>query len=517
MGIVSRTEIDGKTVLALSSGLSEYAAAKSRLQRGSLSTGYLISPDGAVTPWITEGSFCRDLSADPRVSHEGIFHLYGPDFDGTALVDIVRDPDPVKAWKRFQSVIRTIQEAAKTAGAPGQAVLAEAGQTGPAGILLAADGSILVLGEVYRRCLAGQGETTEREHRLEWVHPDCAREPAEKNFAFLSAALAYRIAGGVSPFMTGQLWSLREKACEQEAAFIARLVRGGYVLPLSTVNQAAAGPFSDTVMKTLAGEHPDGISAILGFKDLPASIAAASSPQADTAETSNETAVRLMKARLTRTIFIRKHSTKFILTGLVTGFLAVFISMYVSDLRNKPDTAGMESREVVIGFYDAVARLDANTITSFATNSASKEYTNLVSGMYMTNRILGRDEITGRFTNPQRLFRDALNASHTVYGITRLEVQDAGSDGERAEFLVSLYLFLPEETREENGFDMAGRAVQPLTVYRYRDRCVLTRKKNRWKITGIEQLERSIEEASGRVIFNAIASGTGNTLPYAPR
>ncbi|OQB03366.1 MAG: hypothetical protein BWY20_01626 [Spirochaetes bacterium ADurb.Bin215] len=137
--------------------------------------------------------------------------------------------------------------------------------------------------------------------------------------------------------------------------------------------------------------------------------------------------------------------------------------------------------------------------------------------MYMTNRILGRDEITGRFTNPQRLFHDALNASHTVYGITRLEVQDAGSDGERAEFLVSLYLFLPEETREENGFDMAGRAVQPLTVYRYRDRCVLTRKKNRWKITGIEQLERSIEEASGRVIFNAIASGTGNTLPYAPR
>ncbi|HOF85790.1 MAG TPA: hypothetical protein PLP41_08775, partial [Treponemataceae bacterium] len=191
MGIVSRTEIDGKTVLALSSGLSEYAASKSRLQRGSLSTGYLISPDGTVAPWITEGSFCRDLSADPRVSHEGIFHLYGPDFDGTALIDIIRDPDPVKAWKRFQSVIRTIQEAAKTAGAPGQAVLAEAGQTGPAGILLAADGSILVLGEVYRRCLAGQGETTEREHRLEWVHPDCAREPAEKNFAFLSAALAY--------------------------------------------------------------------------------------------------------------------------------------------------------------------------------------------------------------------------------------------------------------------------------------------------------------------------------------
>jgi len=383
---------------------------------------------------------------------------------------------------------------------------------------IAGDGSILVLGEVFQRCLASHGDRIERENRLEWVHPDCDREPAKKNLSFLAATLAYRITSGVSPFMSSELWSLQEKSGESDTAFIAHLVRGRYVLPLSTIKSGISPQFSETVLKILYGDHPDGISAILGFGDsLEAIVSPPGNDGHKPADADGEIRNRLMKSRLKRTVFIRKHSTKFILAGIAAAFFALFGSMYVSDLQDNPSTAGMEHHEVVAGFYEAVSSLDTNTITSFATTSASDTYIKLVSGMFMTNSILGRDEITGGFTDPRRLFRDKLDATHTVYGITHLELEKVGAVDDRAEFLVSFYLFLPEEIREVDSADLFGRTEQPLTVYHYRDRCILTLKKDGWRITDIEHLDRSIVEDSGNVIFKTIASGTGDSLPYAPR
>lgn len=517
MRIVSRIEHDGGQVLALSTALSPASAAKAGIQRSFTEPGHRITPDGLVYPWIPEGMFVHDELDHARIHNRnsGTTQVYGPDFDGISLLDAMEDADVSRAWKLFQTCFSAIARSGAEAGERGEALLRDAGQSGPEAIRIADDGSILILpGALYQRALSAHGDRVERENRLEWVHPDCMRRDARANLAFLAAACAYRIAGGISPFMTSQLWQLRNADRETEATFIARLVRNAYVLPLSLIHPAVPAKLSEAVQRALTTDSPATLDAILAAADQGTGIP---DPAKNRIEPSAITpAAARLKQRLSRTLFFGKHATHFLVAGIIMAFVGIFGSMYVSDLAAKPSTEGLEPGEVVTGFYDSVARLDANTVTSYATSRASSEYTNLVSGIYMTNRLIGRHENGDDFIDPARLFRDSLDCTHSVYGITRFELQETDRTEQSAGYHVSFYLFLPEETRTIEDRGESGNGAMPLTVYRYRDQCTLTLKGDRWKITGIEQLERAIVEDSGRTIFEVVAAGTGNDLPYAP-
>jgi len=223
-----------------------------------------------------------------------------------------------------------------------------------------------------------------------------------------------------------------------------------------------------------------------------------------------------MTRRLNRAVFISKNSTKFVIGGIVSAFLLIFGGMYISDMRTKPTTAGMSPHEVTEGLYTSVSNLNANMLTVYSASKAAKEYINLVSAVFMTNNIRGKYEGSPLLATPERLFEEELDHSHTVYGITQLEIEETHAGPDTVEQLVSFYLFLPEETSVTDAGEKLWRDHEPLSVYYYRDRCTLTLKKDRWKITSIEPLERSLVENSGEVIFNAVASGNGGTLPYAP-
>lgn len=527
MRIVFRTGYDGDPVLALSTGLSPNAAAKSGIQRLAMEVGHRITPDGHISSWIPEGTFVRDDSEQMRTRHDnsGLLHVYGPDFDGESLLDIMNDSNRNRSWKRCHACLSAIARTGTEAGERGTALLRDAGQSGPEAIFMAGDGSILVLpGSLYQRAISSHGEHVERENRLEWVHPDSGRRNAKADLAFLAAAIAYRIAGGVSPFMTGQFWQLRDTTAETEESFIARLVRNAYVLPLSQINPAIPSRFSESVHAALTGDAPENLSSILESTSLESTEFDSPLPDLKGCPDSPDTvrqvvlspAVDSMQRKLARALFFKKHSTKFLFASLVLIFFAVFGGMYVSDITSKPSTAGLEASEVVHGFYDAVARLDADTITSYATTRASSEYINLVSALYMTNRLLGRDEKGEKFVDPVRLFSESLNDSYTVYGITRFEREEMYHTEHESGFTVSFYLFLPEETRPLDNMAITENSGMPLTVYRYRDSCTLTMTGDQWRITAIDQLERTLVEDSGSNIFKAVASGVIDGLPYAP-
>lgn len=523
MRIVSRIEHDGKPVLAISTALSPASAAKSGIHRLTVEAGHLITPEGIIVPWMPEGTLVYDDGEQTRHHHEfsGILHVYGPDFDGESLLDIMEDSDRTRAWKRCHACLSAIARAGMECGKEGAALLRDAGQSGPEAIQVADDGSILVLpGPLYQRAITSQEAHIERENRLEWVHPDSGRRNDRANLSFLAASIAYRIAAGASPFMTAPLWKLHDTTRETEEAFMARLVRNAFVLPLSQVHSAIPSRLSQSVHAALTGNAPESLSVILEdmanhttLPDLPANTG--NSVPGHSGFVSS--AVDRMKRKLERLLFMKKYSTRFVVASLILAFFGFFGSMYVSDLAGKPTTAGLEAAEVVRGFYDAVARLDADTITSFATTRSSSEYTNLVSALYMTNRLLGRDEKGENFVDPVRLFSESLNDSYTVYGITRFELEETLRTEQTAGFTVSFYLFLPEETRQRDNMTITEDSGMPLTVYRYRDACTLTMKGDRWTITAIDQLERTLVEDSGSTIFTAARAGSSDSVPYAPR
>lgn len=517
MRIVSRTEHDGVQVLAIDTARSPASAARAGIQRSSTAPGYLITPDGSVQPWISEGMFVRSEMEQARIhtNNSGTMQVYGPDFDGISLLDAMEDEDVSRSWKLFHTCFSVIAHSGTNAGEKGSEILRTAGQSGPESILVAEDGSILILpGELYRRALSAHGDHVERENRLEWVHPDCMKRDALANLAFLAATCAYRIAGGISPFMNDQLWQLKDQTTETESSFIGRLSRNAYVLPLSLIHPALPSRLTESIQNVLTTGSSDAFGAILSAVDTGTGIPDPATKQINESRVQAVTA--RLKKRLSRTLFLAKHATHFLAAGIVIAFFAIFGGMYVSDLAAKPSTEGLAPDQVIRGFYDAVDNLDADTITSYATNRASSEYTNLVSGIYMTNRLVGRHERSDEFIDPVRLFRDRLDSTHFVYGITRLELQETDRTEQNAGYSVSFFLFLPEETRELEETGAPSNGIMPLTVYRYRDNCSVTLKGNRWKITGIDQLERSVVENSGQRIFETVAEGNGNKLPYAP-
>lgn len=517
MRIVSRTEHDGVQVLAINTALSPAIAAKAGIQRSITAPGHLIAPDGHVELWLPEGMFILEELENARIHNEnsGTMQIYGPDFAGKSLLDIMEDDDTSRSLKLFNTCFSAIARAGAESGEAGAALLRDAGQSGPEAILIGGDGSILILpGMLYQRALSAHGDRVERENRLEWVHPDCMRRDARENLAFLAATCVYRIAGGVSPFMTDKLWQLHDTTRETESMFMGRLARNAYVLPLSLIQPAVSSELSESVGNALSSESPAALDAIIAATGNHSEIPAQKENPANQPGVQAATA-RLIK-RLSRNLFFRRHATHLVVAGIVTAFFAIFGGMYVSDLASKPSTEGLEPVEVVKGFYDAVDGLDADTLTSYATSRASSEYTNLVSGIFMTNRIMGRHEKGEDFIDPERLFRDKLDSTHYVYGITRLLVQETERTEQSTEYSVSFFLFLPEEIRNiEDAWDTENDN-KPLTVYRYRDQCTLTLKGDRWRITGIDRLERSVVEDSGNVIFDSVATGTGNELPFAP-
>ncbi|HHU35940.1 MAG TPA: hypothetical protein GXZ47_01790 [Treponema sp.] len=524
MRIVSRTQHEGRTVLAISTGLSAHAAAKSRLQRGKRPHGYLITPAGVVHPWIPEGTFCRDARDDARVQREGggILHIWGPDFDGVSLLDIITNTDTEAAWLAFHRCFTIIARAASGAGPLGSALLSEAAQSGPEAIFRAKDNSVLILpGDTYRRSLASHGVTVERENRLEWVLPDNDQKSPEHGIAFLAGACAYRIVGGVSPFMNTTFWSVQEKVKETEDTFLARLIRSGYVLPLNLLQPKINSSLCKNIMNAITMAEPAAVTSIFEFGESYSNLIDLQSLQTDTPQAllAKKTAFEQKQMRrLSQSTFVQKNTTKFLVIGIIAAFVIIFGGIFITDMASKPTTEGLEPQEVVNGFYEAVDLLDSNTLQAYSSKSAFKEYSGFLTSMYMTLRFRENYEGESKISTPIEIFEKKLDNTHIVYGITNLTCQELNRSKDLIEFNIGFYLFIPENLAEQNELpDTTHREIEePLAVYYYRDTCTLSLKKGRWIVSDIQAIERSIIEKKGTRIFEAIAEGSGATLPYAP-
>lgn len=521
MGIVSRLQHDNRTVWAISTGLSAHAAAKSRLQRGKRASGYLITPEGGIHPWIPEGTFCRDDREDARVQHEnsGILYIWGSDFDGVSLLEIITDTDTEAAWLAFHRCFTAIERAASSADPLGRTMLREVGQSGPEAILWSQDGSVLILpGEIYRRSLAVHGSTIERQNRLEWVVPDSVSETPERSFAFLVGTCAYRIASGSSPFMNENLWSLQKKAKETEDTFIARLIRYGFALPIQVLQPSLNDSLSMRINEAITARKPASATSILEFSNSFTNTEPSSTKNGKVQIQQRKAYEQKQITSLSRSIFFNKNKTNFLVAGIITAFVVIFTGMYISDIRSKPTTAGLEPHEVVTGFYNSIAMLDANTLKAYSKKKAYEEYDGLITTMYMTNRIRADVEGEAKMASPIELFTKRLDASYTIFGITNMTYSELQKKEDSAEYRVGFYLFVPEDLVDYGNEPkpLQWREEEPLAVYHYRDVCTLSRKKDRWIISDIRVEERSIAERVGTMIFSAAAEGSGESLPYAP-
>lgn len=509
MTIVSSKELEGRPVLTIDSGLTPRSFAQSRLSGLLSGRGYIINPSLAVEEWIPEGTCCNDSGTRETMQ------IYGMAFPGKTLLEIIGGENKEEAWKQLYQCISVITRAS-IGGKITMEMLTMIAGAGPEAILLADDGRILILPcDLYTRCIDSHKEKVSQENRLVWIHPDYRTLNPSWSFAFLAGTLAYRIAAGFPSFMAeGSL----------QAEELALNMRNGIFEPL----QFAVWPIRATAAKCINELISTGIATstdtLLAFGPVYSGIldpAKEGLPETEEflkTKTAEENK-RLVSIR--RKKFFRLYKNKFKIAAAVLVVFGVFAGTYIHDLQSKPSTKGLIPLEIVTGYYNGISGLDQEKPAAYTTKSVKIEYPDLITNLFVTSKVRSAYEPETGIMTPAQLFLEHSPGKKTVFGITALSIDKISESDTAAEYSVSFFIWMPLAAEKGETSEKATETAKPetvvqLSVYKYKDSVVLTYKKDRWKITGIQKIERTLVEGNGKALLESIAVGFADGLPYAP-
>jgi len=500
MNIVSTRLLGDRTVLALDTGMTPRAFAQSRFSQILGSAGLVLDPSGTVESWIPEGTVCDETRSRKKML------VYGPHFDGISLLETTAGADREAAWSRFHQCIAAINRAFLAGNVSPETLTAIAG-SGPEAVLVSADGRILVLPfDIYTRCLAGQGEKHEIENRLLWIHPDYRTLNPSWAFSFMAGTLAYRIAAGKPPFSSEGILKAEELAFN---------TRNGVFEPLELAVWAIRPAAASCINSLISTGVATGAETLLAFGPAFAGIldpARDGVPESADFLKAKKASEKKRTGRMHRKNFFRRHRTTLTVIGILVAVVAVFAASWLHDLAGRPTTKGMESAEVVAGYYAAVESLDQEIPQAYTARGVKPDYTEFTTNLFVTSKVRQAYEQNTGIISPARLFALREPGNYTVYGMTGLSIVRMKEDATHAEYEVSFHLWMPFSESQA----ASGEAGARLSVHRYRDAVSLDLRKEMWKITGIRSLERTLVEGDGSKLFKAIADKTADALEWAP-
>jgi len=500
MSIVAVREHEGRRCLTLDTGLTARAFAQSRLPQLIGSKGFIFAPDGAITEWLAEGTWCDETTGAERML------ISGADFSGISLLEALAEPAE-RAWARMHQCVSLIHRAA-VAGAISGERLAEIAAAGPGAILAGDDGRVLVLpGTLYERCASALGKDADYEGRILWVHPDIRLIDPNHAFAFMAGTLAYRIISGKDAFRSIPLPQQaprqgrpdkRKKDAIQPADETVRYMREGFFEPLETLVwnvRPAAAACVDALVSARVAASADTLVAFGPSLGEVLDPAKANEPESPAFLETRAKAERRLRAIIGRDRFIRLWKSSLIGGGVALAILAVVVGITARDISKKPSTKGMDADTVVATYYDAIARLDQEIPTRFLARGVKADYSDMTAGIYVTSKMRESTDGGAGIMSPALLAVVKNPGRKSVYGMTGLRITPISKADALCRYEVDFWLWVPS----------ADEGYYQLSVYRYHDDVEVGRVKDRWMITklnaGIAHPARDLVEGDGNKIL----------------
>ncbi|MDR1024817.1 MAG: hypothetical protein LBL56_03755, partial [Treponema sp.] len=371
-----RLQDETRDVLEFDTGLDAQAFAHAKLAHLVAASGYLVTSEGAWTPWKPKGIYERN----------GTMRIWGSGFTGEQLDRLVADDtrkdlalDALRYWIRA----RLLGAAQPGLPAPW-----------PAGAIIAPEGTILFPPEELIRYSIDAAGPQARFNGVEgYVHPDL---PGLKGTAFTAGALLYRIFCSSPPFPNTNQGLLYQDI--REGVFLPpQLVVPGLDTKLAVLISQALSPFTgkrEKGKKENQGEQTPEMLRALGDLLGPPGSAAAASYLHGLAPTEQARLI-LAKER-----FIKKHirgvkTKRFVRrnTALIAGIsigvlsVALLIKSGINDHANRPSTRGMSPQEVVETYYRSMGSLDHPQMEACVMPKIGKEDIDMVTNLFVISRV----------------------------------------------------------------------------------------------------------------------------------
>lgn len=489
--------------------MSPRAFAQTRLPQALASRGYIIHPSLVIEEWIPEGTLYDESNKKATML------IYGSSFPGKTLFDLITGSNKKKAWEQFHRCIALINQACISEKIKSE-LLVEISGAGPEAILCSDDGTLLILpSDLYIRCLDGQGEKTVIENRLQWINPDYREINPSWSFAFFSGTLAYRIIAGVGPFKGDEI-----PQTEELARHIRNGMYEGLMYALWNVKSSPALCIDALISSKIANS----VDTLLAFGPELSEILDTSKegiPASPQFLTEKKAAAKKRRASVKKERFFRVNRDTFKIGIPVLILFAALLFSYLNDLRGKPSTKGLTPREIVTGYYEAIGTLDQEKPQMYLAGKVKTPYSELTTNLFVISKVRETYEQGVRILSPAKLFILKNPGENIIYGITRLTIDRKNESDKNAEYFASMYLWLPlpDQKNETVGIDKSADNIKPKiwnSIYKYQDTVVLEWKKDRWKITKIQNTSIELIENDRSTILSNIAEEKALELPYAP-
>lgn len=513
--VFSRFEA-GREVLAISTGMSERDAARSKLPQEIITPALVIDGEGTLAHWVAEGTVCDKES--------GNLVIWGPSFPGITLLASARSGDSASAWAALHRVASLVKKA-HLAGNLDDDALRSIATGGPEAIICGTDGRVLILpANLYTRALESHGGLITAENRAFWVHPDTDTLNTGWSFAFLMGTVAYRIVTGREPFAVPDQSRISEEDGSIEEQ-IARNIGQGIFEPVELARWNVKKQAADSINALISSKVAASIDTLLAFgpdySSLFDSAKDGSQAPSDFFE-KKKSAKRRRDATIDRESFIRRHRRSFVIGSIIAFFTLLLAGVYIHDMSEKPTTKGMSAEAVIRGYYGGIASLDQEIPAAYAAKGIKADYADMLTNLFVATKMRETFERTKGIISPQDLFHGEDPDKKNVFGISRLTINTLAEDTFTAKYGVSYYLWLPVAPPTEDDAKAtaenatANAPINSLSIYRYRETVTLSRVKERWQISSIVPIERTLVAEGAAEILSRIATGRATDEQWAP-
>jgi hypothetical protein len=345
----------------------------------------------------------------------------------------------------------------------------------------------------------------------------CRDLAGEAALSFTAAAMLYRILASEKESAAGALpFPAKDKD------LLHQDMREGVFLPIRFAAPGLESGAAELVDRALAGlkdavnrPPPAAIGELLKgpplFRELTAEELAKLEEERRRHEKKRDLAVGARR-------FVRRNSA--VLTGIAAALVIVTLvaNSIISSRRDRPNTAGMDSRQVVETYYGAFGDLDHSLMEACVMNKAGKGDVDMVTRFFVTTKVRQAYEYTSVAVIPAgEWFKMGAPPTPTpIMGVTDLAITPLAGDeaGDEISYRAEYILWIPGPANEHDegpapivavpgpapeppaaqGTGLApGAAGAPAAEfipplgYAFTDELTLIRHKGNWRITKIDR------------------------------
>ncbi|MDR0585022.1 MAG: hypothetical protein LBG57_11860 [Treponema sp.] len=491
-------EVEGGPALGFDTGLDSRSFAQAKLALFMNEPGLIVRPGGApLEIWKASGVIERE-GEDAGLS--SVMVVWGPPFEGKRLDllinDSARQNEALAAAVRWIEALSSLGE--RQVSLRPFAALVSSGASYPPGTVFFAPDNLAL------RCMQAEGPDALIRGGERYVHPDLSGARAA---AFTAAAMLYRVFAGAAPFPAQEELTLRQDM--RELNFLpVRFAAPGLDEKLAAFMQKALSPAAGTGGG--ANKGPQSGAAL--FRQLPEILKPAGVQEAAVFffhPLSDAERLRLTKEkdRFLKKKNLAVKTRRFVMrnAALIAGAAAAALitllaaRSVVKSQAEGPGTRGMDSAQVVQGYYGAFGGLDHQLMEACVTKGAGKSDIEMVVNLFVISKVRQAYE-TG--AAPPLIsageWRDSGGGpvDSQVFGVTDLEIErlSGNETTDEIRYRAAYTLWLPQGRQEEESPDAGGPGAAEASRLpqgvQYTDELTLVRNRGNWRISAINRAPR---------------------------